>query len=106
MFEGNDLNRAMGIPFFYGVCEAVMVGSYCVGCWKAGWSKAPSDAPLWKVLFTTYEVTSVYGEHLEGIEMTYDESSEKQKTEAPYLEMGDAKKTTTTPTTTGGGAIC
>lgn len=56
MFEGNDLNHAMGIPFFYGICEAFFVGAYCVGAWKAGWSKAPSDATFWKVLFTTYEV--------------------------------------------------
>ena len=63
MFKGQDLNEAMGVPFFYGVCEAVMVGLYCVGCWKAGWSKAPSDAPFWKVLLTSYEVVGVHGEN-------------------------------------------
>ena len=56
MFEGNDLNHAMGVPFFYGFCEALLVGLYCVGAWKAGWSKAPVDAPMWRILFTTYEV--------------------------------------------------
>jgi hypothetical protein len=56
MFDGTDLNNAMGVPFFYGFCEAVLVGLYCVGAWKAGWSKAPADAPFWKILFTTYEV--------------------------------------------------
>ena len=29
MFQGNDLNQAMGVPFFYGMVEAVFVGFYC-----------------------------------------------------------------------------
>jgi hypothetical protein len=93
MFEGNELNEAMGVPFFYGVCEAIMVGGYCVGCWKMGWSKAPSDAPFWKVLFTTYEVTSAHGENLDEIEVSYDENDPK-KSESAYVEMGDVKKGT------------
>ena len=89
MFEGNDLNDAMGVPFFYGVCEAVMVGIFCAGCWKAGWSKAPSDAPLWKVLSVSYEVVSAHGEDLDGTEVTNDESIENNTGEA-YIELEDA----------------
>lgn len=103
MFEGNELNEAMGIPFFYGVCEAIMVGMYCAGCWKAGWSKAPSDAPLWKVLFTTYEVVSVHGENLDAIEVTYDEEN-KDKNGGAYVHMGDVKKKDTAPE--GALALC
>jgi hypothetical protein len=92
MFEGPDLNDAMGIPFFYGVCEAVMVGVYCLGMWKAGWSKAPSDAPFWKVLFTSYEIVSVHGENLDEIEMIYDEN-DKQNIDGPYVQMeGNVKE--------------
>lgn len=56
MFDGDELNEAMGVPFFYGVVEAVLVGTYCFGAWKAGWTKAPANAPFWKVIFTSYEV--------------------------------------------------
>lgn len=56
MFKGNDLNNAMGVPFFYGLMEAFFVCIYCVGAWKAGWTKAPSNESLLTVLFTSYEV--------------------------------------------------
>lgn len=85
MFQGNDRSNAMGIPFFYGVCEAVLVGFYCVGCWKAGWSKAPSDAPFWKVLFRTYEVV--------GTEEPSNEVVGKEGIDlndgGQYIQMGD-----------------
>lgn len=81
------MNHAMGIPFFYGVCEAITVGSFCIGCWKAGWSKAPSDAPLWLVLFTSYEIAAV---HEDGLDEPLDgalPSAEKQ--ESDFVEMGN-----------------
>jgi hypothetical protein len=56
MFEGNNLNEAMGVSLFYGFCEALFVGFYCIRSWKAGWSKAPVDAPFWKIVFAMYEV--------------------------------------------------
>lgn len=34
MFDGDDLNDAMGVPFLYGVMEAVFIGIYCLGAWK------------------------------------------------------------------------
>jgi hypothetical protein len=64
MFEGNDLNDAMGVPFFYGLVEAVAVGIYVLGAWKAGWTKAPAHAPIWLVMWTSYEV--LHQEKLEG----------------------------------------
>ena len=56
VFEGAELNEAMGVPFYFGMVEAFLVGVYCVICWKAGYTKAPSDAPLWRVILTSYEV--------------------------------------------------
>jgi hypothetical protein len=89
MFEGDDLNNAMGIPFFYGVCEAVTVGIFCLICWKAGWSKAPSDAPLWKVLITSYEIVAVHGDELnETVDGGFPSIEEKTR-ESDYLEMGN-----------------
>ncbi len=56
MFEGDELSEAMGVPFFYGVVEAVILGIYCIGAWKLGWTKAPKNASIWKILTTSYEV--------------------------------------------------
>lgn len=75
MFDGPELNRAMGVPFLYGVCEMFVVGIFCVGCWKAGWTKAPSNAPIWDVLFTTYEVLEAEMKELTEIEVSVSESS-------------------------------
>eukprot|EP00934_Nitzschia_sp_Nitz4_P005170 Nitzschia sp. Nitz4//scaffold10_size219509//204559//205804//NITZ4_001464-RA/size219509-augustus-gene-0.282-mRNA-1//-1//CDS//3329533028//5160//frame0 len=82
MFERDDLNDAMGVPFFYGACEAFLIGIYCVGCWKSGWTKAPADAPFWKVLLTSYEVLGA-----EGVE----EKPEGETTDSAYVEMEAAK---------------
>jgi hypothetical protein len=79
MFEGNDLNAAMGVPFFYGFCEALLVGVYCVGGWKAGWSKAPADAPFWKIMFTTYEVLEAEKQDACEIEISMSESGDSQE---------------------------
>jgi hypothetical protein len=89
MFEGDDLNNAMGIPFFYGVCEAVIVGIFCLICWKAGWSKAPSDAPFWKVLITSYEIVAVHGDELNETADGAFPSIEEKTRESDYLEMGN-----------------
>jgi predicted Na+-dependent transporter len=76
MFKGNDLNAAMGVPFFYGVMEAVLVGIYCIGAWKAGWTKAPADAPLWKVMFTSYEILEQEFKDVDEVEVAVSESDE------------------------------
>jgi predicted Na+-dependent transporter len=79
MFEGNALNAAMGVPFFYGVVEAVFVGIYCVAAWKCGWSKAPANAPLWKVLWESYEVLEYEQRDVEEIEIGVYESNESDE---------------------------
>ena len=59
MFDGDELAEAMGVPFFYGIVEALVLGVYCVGAWKAGWTKAPKHVSLWKAISTSYEVKLV-----------------------------------------------
>jgi len=56
MFEGDELAAALGVPFFYGVVEAVLLGVYCVVAWKVGWTKAPKNISIWKALSTSYEI--------------------------------------------------
>lgn len=75
MFEGDELTNAMGVPFLYGLGEMFFVGIFCVVCWKAGWTKAPAKAPIWTVLFTTYEVLEAEMKEMTEIEVSVSESS-------------------------------
>mmetsp|Transcript_2712 Transcript_2712/g.3839 ORF Transcript_2712/g.3839 Transcript_2712/m.3839 type:complete len:310 (+) Transcript_2712:684-1613(+) len=70
MFEGNELAEAMGVPLFYGLMEALILGIYCIFAWKAGWTKAPTDAPFWNVIFMSYEVVLAESSDLQAIEVT------------------------------------
>lgn len=56
MFEGDELNDAMGVPFLYGMAEIFFISIYCLWAWKAGWTKAPANESIWKVIATSYEV--------------------------------------------------
>ena len=50
-----DRGQALCVPLFYGVMEAVVIGTYCVICWKVGWTKAPKDVSFCKMITTAYE---------------------------------------------------
>ena len=76
MFEGDKLSEAMGVPFFYGTMEAVILGIYCMIAWKMGWTKAPSNAPIWKVLLTSYEVLEAERFEMDTIEVSLSESDD------------------------------
>jgi hypothetical protein len=95
MFEGDDLNHAMGIPFFYGMCEAALVGTYCILGWKAGWSKAPAEAPIWDVVFRTYEVLEAERQDVCEVEISVSSGSQdsRDRQEGPvfhkFFEMED-----------------
>ena len=86
MFDGQELNVAMGVPFFYGVCEAIFVGSYCIVAWKMGWSKAPANAPLWQVITTSYEVLTAERHELDAIEVAI--SSDTGDTASKEMQVG------------------
>ena len=73
MFEGGDLNDAMGVPFFYGMVEMFFIGIYCLWAWKASWTKAPAEAPFWKVIIMSYEVILAEQRELSEIEISYSE---------------------------------
>jgi hypothetical protein len=72
MFAGNedDLATAVSVPLFYGMVEAVMLGCFCLFCWKMGWTKAPANENLCVVLYNSYEVEEQeLQEHEEAIEV-------------------------------------
>jgi predicted Na+-dependent transporter len=51
-----DRGQALCVPLFYGVMEAIVLGIFCIICWKIGWTKAPRDARFCTMIVTTYEV--------------------------------------------------
>jgi predicted Na+-dependent transporter len=80
MFEGDEISEAMGIPFFYGVLEAILVGIYCLVAWKSNWTKAPANAPIWQVLITSYEVLEAEAKYeVSEIEVDISESGGSDK---------------------------
>ena len=96
MFRGNDLNEAMGVPFFYGVVEAVFVGIYCIGAWKLGWTKAPADASICNVLWTSYEVLEMEAQAAaeskgEGTIEVVDKKNDKSGSTTPTKEAATTK---------------
>ncbi|KAL7567399.1 hypothetical protein ACA910_010287 [Epithemia clementina (nom. ined.)] len=56
MFQGQAQARAVAVPFYYGIVEALVLFIYCSLAWQAGWTKAPRDTSLWRMLGTSYEV--------------------------------------------------
>jgi len=70
MFDGDDMAEALGVPVFYGAVEALVLGIYCIGAWKANWTKAPSHHPFWTVLFESYEVIVAEQEDLSEVEIS------------------------------------
>mmetsp|Transcript_36904 Transcript_36904/g.42939 ORF Transcript_36904/g.42939 Transcript_36904/m.42939 type:complete len:484 (+) Transcript_36904:196-1647(+) len=59
MFMHSPQHRAeaLCVPLFYGVVEAVILGIYCIVCWKIGWTKAPPTEKFFVMLSKTYEVS-------------------------------------------------
>ena len=96
MFKGDELAEAMGIPLYYGIMEAVLLGIYCYIAWKQGWTKAPTDITLWQSLVMSYEVISIEKEDLNSIEVTLSDNSkdlestsENGETVFAYFRFGD-----------------
>mmetsp|Transcript_8399 Transcript_8399/g.23279 ORF Transcript_8399/g.23279 Transcript_8399/m.23279 type:complete len:366 (+) Transcript_8399:105-1202(+) len=56
MFDGGDQAKAVAVPFYYGSVEAVVLLIYCIGAWRAGWTKAPKNTNFFKMIATSYEV--------------------------------------------------
>ena len=76
MYNGQDQAEAVGVPFYYGMVEAVFIGIYCIGAWKCGWTKAPADVSFWTMVATSYEVLEAEKEEKETLEMPHSSQGE------------------------------
>lgn len=69
MFEGDEQAEAIGVPLFYGIVEAVVLGIYCIAAWKLDWTKAPRDESFCVVIFNSYEVEEAEMHDVDAIEV-------------------------------------
>lgn len=77
MFQGSDEALAVGVPLYYGIVEATLLAIYCLTCWKAGWTKAPSNENICVVIATSYEVEKARLESPNAIEVVHNAKSEE-----------------------------
>jgi hypothetical protein len=83
--------------------EGLLVSIYCIGAWKAGWTKAPKNAPFWKVLFMSYEVLDPEAKFVDELvevsaseggndpEVIMESTTPNGNVVTSYLSMGPAK---------------
>lgn len=71
LFQGEQLAKALAVPFYYGIVECIVTTSYCLAAWKNGWTKAPADISAWKMILTSYEVLEIR-QHIEEGEKNVD----------------------------------
>ena len=64
MFSGKDRTKAMSVPLFYGLTEAIVIWSFCIFAWRKGWTKASRDESLCNVLANSYEVEESIKENM------------------------------------------
>lgn len=62
LFSGEDQNIAVGVPFWYTGMQTLFVGVFCLVAWKLGWSKAPANENIFKVLLNSYEIAETQEE--------------------------------------------
>ena len=79
MFSGDQLAKAISVPLYYGICEAVILAFYCIVCWKLGWTKAPANENICVVLYTSYEVEKARLESPNAIEVVYNSNQKDEQ---------------------------
>ena len=45
ILQGDNRIAAMGVPFLYGLVKFVLIWTYYLAAWRAGWTKAPPREP-------------------------------------------------------------
>lgn len=94
MFRGDDRAAAMAVPFFYGFIEGVFILIYCLGAWKAGWTKAPADVSFTTMIITNYEVLATE-EHDERAHAVA--AADKDMDDYYMIDYNDAKASEVQP---------
>lgn len=84
LYDGDDLPKAIGVPLYYGIVEAVLLAVFCLVCWKRGWTKAPPEENCCKVIYNSYEVSDEDDEPIEGQNIEGNEPQQQSKRSVPF----------------------
>ena len=80
-----ELEEAIAVPLYYGLIEAALLGFYCILTWKIGWSKAPREASIFRVLWTSFELVETRQKVInEDIEVVLGSDNYRNKKKAPH----------------------
>mmetsp|Transcript_8399 Transcript_8399/g.12267 ORF Transcript_8399/g.12267 Transcript_8399/m.12267 type:complete len:434 (+) Transcript_8399:436-1737(+) len=89
MFQGEELATAMAVPLYYGLLEAVILGFYCIGAWKLGWTKAPKNINFFTMIGTSFEVLTTEHGDLIAIEVSLPKNQKDLKEKTKIGSDGD-----------------
>lgn len=89
MFQGEELATAMAVPLYYGLLEAGILGLYCIGAWKLGWTKAPKNVNFFTMIGTSYEVLTTEHGDLIAIEVSLPKHRKDVKEKTKIGSDGD-----------------
>jgi hypothetical protein len=89
MFRGEELSTAMAVPLYYGLIEAVILGIYCIGAWKSGWTKAPKNIGFFTMISTSYEVLITEHGDLIAVEVSLPKNQKDLKEKIKMGSDGD-----------------
>ena len=89
MFQGEELATAMAVPLYYGLLEAVILGLYCIGAWKLGWTKAPKNINFFTMIGTSFEVLTTEHGDLIAIEVSLPKNQKDLKEKTKIGSDGD-----------------
>jgi predicted Na+-dependent transporter len=78
MFTGEQLAKAVGVPLYYGIVEAVTLAIFCMTCWKIGWTKAPPQENVCVMIATSYEVEQARQESPNAIEVVHSDIQKEE----------------------------
>lgn len=92
IFSGEEQSNALGVPFFYTGMQTLIVGLFCLFCWKAGWTKAPPNANFFKMLFNNYQDVKVSDENGTNVENGGDNLDDSDVEDAETPQKKDKNK--------------
>ena len=78
IFSGEDQRNALGVPFFYTGMQTLIVGLFCLLSWKIGWTKAPANENVFKMIYGNYQDTHENEHEGETINTIINENLEEE----------------------------
>uniref|UniRef100_A0A7S1C179 Uncharacterized protein n=1 Tax=Corethron hystrix TaxID=216773 RepID=A0A7S1C179_9STRA len=69
MFDEKNKPKALLVPLYYSIINAIILSIYCISAWKVGWTKAPPNEKFCTIISESYEVILSEEVEMEAIEV-------------------------------------